>query len=260
VASAVLAPATLADSVHVRAQSSESEERRARSIVYHPREVVSLRAKLRYTTLIVFPDGQDVMEVTSGDKEFWIVNARGRWVSVKPAKAGLETNLHVLTTSGVVYAFVLAEVSAFKGQEPDLTVYIDADAPSTPVSAGWPQYVPVQQLDDLREQLDVAKAEGRRAAASAQAELERYPSSLQFPYEFKANVRPFLVRAMFHDERFTYIQSAAKELPALYEVKDGAPNLVNFEVRLGTYVVPKVLDEGYLMVGKERLAFRRAGR
>jgi hypothetical protein len=32
---------------------------------------------------------------------------------------------------------------------------------------------------------------------------------------------------------------------------------VNFEVQDGTYVIPKVLDEGYLMIGTTRLGFRR---
>ena len=103
----------------------------ARTLVYHPRDLIALRAKLHYTTLIVLPDGDDVVEATCGDKEFWIVNARGPLVSVKPAKAGSETNLNLLTTSGQVYAFVLTEISAMKGQDPDLTVYLDPDEPAS---------------------------------------------------------------------------------------------------------------------------------
>jgi type IV secretion system protein VirB9 len=33
--------------------------------------------------------------------------------------------------------------------------------------------------------------------------------------------------------------------------------LLNFDVRDGTYVVPKLLDRGYLAIGKERFAFTR---
>jgi type IV secretion system protein VirB9 len=43
-------------------------------------------------------------------------------------------------------------------------------------------------------------------------------------------------------------------------VRDGAPNLVNFQVEHGVYVVPKVLENGYLTVGKQTLAFQRLGR
>jgi len=62
---------------------------------------------------------------------------------------------------------------------------------------------------------------------------------------------------MFHDDHVTYIQAHAPELPALYELRDGAPNLVTFEVHDGTYVVPKVLDSGYLAIGKKQLPFTR---
>ena len=36
----------------------------ARTLVYHPRDLIALRAKLHYTTLIVLPDGDDVVEAT----------------------------------------------------------------------------------------------------------------------------------------------------------------------------------------------------
>src|SRR2546426_9713197 len=69
--------------------------RGTRTVPYHSREVIALRAKLRYTTLIVLPEGEDVVEATGGDKEVWFVNARGPLVSGKPAKAGRETNLNL---------------------------------------------------------------------------------------------------------------------------------------------------------------------
>ena len=72
--------------------------------------------------------------------------------------------------------------------------------------------------------------------------------------------RPFLVRSIWHDGQFTYIKADATELPALYEIKDGKPGLLNFQVQNGTYVVPKVLDRGYLSLGKERFEFLQQGR
>ena len=36
--------------------------------------------------------------------------------------------------------------------------------------------------------------------------------------------------------------------------------MLNFQVQNGTYVVPKVLDRGYLALGKERFDFGQAGR
>ena len=91
--------------------SVASAVRGPRTIPYHARDVVALRAKVRYTTMIVLPEGEDILEVTCGDKEFWIVNAHGAVAYVKPAKPGSDTNLNLLTASGQVYAFVLSEIS-----------------------------------------------------------------------------------------------------------------------------------------------------
>jgi type IV secretion system protein VirB9 len=62
---------------------------------------------------------------------------------------------------------------------------------------------------------------------------------------------------MYHDDRFTYIQARPEETPTLYEIKDGQPNLINFEYRDGVYIVGKILDKGYLVVGKQKLSFIR---
>jgi type IV secretion system protein VirB9 len=263
---AVSAATLLVAPLAAQSDAPPARPRGARTVVYHARDLVPVRAKLHYTTLLVLPDGDDVVEATCGDKDVWIVNVRGALVSVKPAKAGAETNLNVLTTSGQVYAFVVTEVSGGKGQDPDFTVYLDADDPAV-AAAGrdHPKYVPAQQLEDFRAQADLAREEARRATESARAALDHelttfrtsYPVGLQFPYRFKADQKPFYVHAMFHDDHLTFIQARPAELPSLYELKDGAPNLVNFEVRDGTYIVPKILDRGYLRLGAQRLVFER---
>ena len=237
-----------------------------RTIPYHDREVVALRAKVRYTTTIVLPAGEEILEATCGDKEFWIVNAHGAQAFVKPAKPASETNLNLLTASGQIYAFLLTEISDVKGADPDLVVYLEPDTPTA--FAPWhepPKYVPASQLDDFKAQAEIAREDARRATAAAEARLEEgltafrttYPLSLQFAYRVDLHRAPFFVRGMFHDDHVTYIQAHAPELPALYELRDGAPNLVTFEVHDGTYVVPKVLDSGYLAIGKKQLPFTR---
>jgi len=258
---------TLGAGAALRAQSDSAAPRGARTVVYHARDLVALRAKLHYTTLIVLPDGEDVVEATCGDKEFWIVNVRGGLVSVKPAKAGSETNLNLLTTSGQVYAFLLTEVSSDKTQDVDLTVYLEPDTVGGVGAAPRQTFVPAVQLEDFRVQAELAREQARRATDTARTTIDQsiaafrtsYPLTLQFPYRFKADAKPFFLRAMFHDDHRTFIQAEARELPTLYEIKDGKPNLINFDVQQGIYVVPKVLDDGYLMIGKARTAFHRAG-
>ena len=41
------------------------------------------------------------------------------------------------------------------------------------------------------------------------------------------------------------------------EMKDGKPNLINFDFRDGTFVVSKVLETGYLAIGKQKMGFDR---
>ena len=40
-------------------------------------------------------------------------------------------------------------------------------------------------------------------------------------------------------------------------MKDGKPNLINFQLENGVYIVPKILDRGYLAIGKKKLSFTR---
>ena len=118
----------------------------------------------------------------------------------------------------------------------------------------------VQALQaDLSEARNAVDATRRQAAEEIAHFREQYPSKIQFPYGATRYDRPFLVRAVWTDGQFTYIMSDATELPALYEVKDGTPALLNFDVREGTYVIPKLLDRGYLAIGKERFNFARQG-
>jgi type IV secretion system protein VirB9 len=252
----------------------------SRVIPYSARDVVTLRAQVRFTTMVVLPPAEQILEVTCGDKELWLINANQNFASIKPAKPGSQTNLNLLTASGSVYSFVLTEVSGLAGLHPDVKVYLEPTDDATETSAArHPLFVPAQQVEEFRAQADLARDEARHAREQAQASdeaarrakldaaatLDRelstyratYPTQLHFPYVFVSNRQPFLVAAIFHDDTRTYIQAAATEVPTVYELNDSGPNLVTFEYRNGTYVVPKVLDYGYLAIGKARLFFKR---
>ena len=83
----------------------------AKVVSYGDRDIVPVKAKIRFTTLIVLPKQEQILDFTCGDKEFWIVNGSQNFAYVKPAKAGSQTNLNLITASGNVYSFVLSEVS-----------------------------------------------------------------------------------------------------------------------------------------------------
>jgi type IV secretory pathway VirB9-like protein len=220
------------------------------------RGVIPLQTRLRYTTTVILPDGEEILDVLCGDRDFWVISATHNIAHVKPAKAGAETNLNLVTSSGTIYSFMLTE----KSSPPDLKVYVQGD----PSAAGKPKYYSAAQVETLEAQiaeLRESMRDGERKLDEAVAAYrQQYPTRLQFPYGSPKYEKPFLVRSMWHDGQFTYVKSDATELPALYELKDGKPAIVNFQVREGTYVVPKVLDRGYLALGTQRFTFEQQGR
>lgn len=238
----------------------------AKVIRYGEKDVVTVKAKVRFTTLLVLPKQEQILDFTCGDKDFWIVNGSQNFAYVKPAKEGSQTDLNLITASGNVYSFLLTEVSKQPDSEPDLKIFIEPkDEAMLSAANSQPRFVPSQQVEDYRQQAEIAKAEARDAKQAAQNSIERetsqfraqYPGSLKFPYRFEAAKKPFNITAMYHDGKFTYIQAHPDELPALYELKDGTPDLIQFEFRDGVYVAAKVLDSGYFAIGKQKLMFIR---
>ena len=208
----------------------------ARTVAYDPKTIVPLRTQVRYTTLIVLPEGEQILEVTSGDKEYWVVHATQHLCTVKPARVGAQSNLNLLTASGTVYSFALSEVSAVPGAKADLKVYVEAE--------------------EARATQATTAAE-QRLADDVAVFRARYPLTLHFAYVFPKGTKPFRSLTIFHDGRCTYLYAQAKDLPALYEEADGAPHLIQYDVRDGVYVVGKVLDRGYLTLGRQRVPFVR---
>src|SRR5882724_12911062 len=97
----------------------------AKVVHYGERDVVGVKTKLRYTTLIVLPKDEQILDFTCGDREYWVVNGNQNFAYVKPAKVGSQTNLNLITASGNVYSFVLSEISGSPGVEPDLKVFVE---------------------------------------------------------------------------------------------------------------------------------------
>ena len=239
--------------------SAQAQGTGIREVSASARSLIPLQTKLRYTTMVVLPEGEEILDVICGDRDFWVISSTHNIAHVKPAKEGAATNMNLVTASGAVYSFLLTEKSG--NGMPDLKVYVNAD-PNAP--QGKPKYYSAAQVENLQAELAEAKAAvetaNRRTTESIAAYQQQYPGKLQFVYGAPKYVKPFLVRSIWNDGQFTYIKADATELPALYEVKDGKPALVNFQVHEGTYVVPKVLDKGYLALGKERFDFLQQGR
>jgi type IV secretion system protein VirB9 len=226
----------------------------ARVVKYHANDIVNVRAKMRYTTLIQLPSTEKILEVATGDKDFWIIDAIGNYCFLHPAKEGIHSNLNLITDKGSVYTFTLDDVES---ADPDLKVVIEPSDPSALAAAnGVTKLVSAGEVDAARAQAQLAQS---HAAAAVEQFRAEYPTAaLKFDYVFR-NENPFDVSAIYHDDRFTYIKSSAAEKFAIYEVKDGKPDLISFQLKDGTYILPKIVDKGYLEIGKHRLEFQRRG-
>jgi type IV secretion system protein VirB9 len=249
----------------------------ARVVKFSSTDVIPIRAKVRFSTLIVLPADEEILDFTTGDKEFWIINGAHNLCYLHPAQAGIRSNLNLVTASGHVYSFLLTEISKEKEAdgEADLKVFVTPNGESTEIGASTgasgtitpAKYVRASEaaaykneLAGLRNQLAEEQTRSEDHAAKELAAYKQgYPAKLTFDYTLdkKARIAPFLVSGIYHDDAFTYIKTSASERPTLYEMKDGNPNLINFEDANGVYIVPKILDNGYLVVGKKRVTFHR---
>jgi Type IV secretory pathway, VirB9 components len=238
----------------------------ARVVKYGKEDVIPVRAKLRFSTLIVLPDNEEILDFTTGDREFWIINGAHNLCYVHPAQAGSKSNLNLITASGRVYSFLLTEISGEANAQPDLKLFVEPKEQSNPTD-GLRGYVRAGDAEAYKKEMEAVHAQAvvdvRAAETHATEEINRfrstYATQLRFDYTLDPQLsrEPFLVSAIYHDDSFTYIRCDAREKPALYEVKDGKPNLISFQVENGVYIAPKILDRGYLEVGRKKFAFAR---
>jgi type IV secretion system protein VirB9 len=235
---------------------ASAQDASARTVQYHSQDIVPIHAKLKYTTLIEVPATEKIMEAATGDKDFWIVDVVGNFCFVHPAKAGISSNLNLITDKGNIYSFTLQDVSE-TSETPDLKVILQpADRSAIVSSSGPPQFVPAAQLEQSQQALAAVQS---HIAQAVDEYKSAYPLSLKFEYSFHANEAPFDIEAIYHDDKFTYIKTDAPEKFSVYEMRDGKPNLVTCELNNGTYIIPKVMDSGYVELGKKRLDFARKG-
>jgi Conjugal transfer protein len=232
-----------------------------REIQATDRSMIDLTLREGFTSMVFLPEGEGIIAVAGGGgrtkegETLWPIDwSEGQPVlSVRPAIAGIETNLHITSSSGVTYSFMLREL---KTAQPDLKVYLAGDP--KPASAKTVKFVPATEVEQLRLELQRTMAAmddtQRQAGEAVESFKKQYAARLK--HYTVANTPPFNITGMWHDGEFTRITTTATELPVIYEMKDGHPAEVNFQVQDGhVYLVPKVLGAGYLKLGTKRLAF-----
>jgi type IV secretion system protein VirB9 len=227
----------------------------ARTVHYHASDIVPIRAKMRYTTLIQLPASEKILEVATGDKDFWITDVINNLCFLHPAKADIHSNLNLITDKANVYSFTLDDVES---GDPDLKIVIlPSDLPSVDIASGLSKLVPAAEVAAAQQSAQGAEDRARQAVEQFRSE---YPTQqIKFDYVYR-NKKPFAVVAIYQDGQFTYVRTSAAEKFSVYELKDGRPDLVAFQLDSGTYVLPKVVDHGYLAIGKLKLNFDRVTR
>ncbi len=87
-----------------------------------------IQTKIRFTTLILLPPGEEVSDVICGDKDYWVIEGKDNIVYIKPAKEGARTNVNVISKNKAVYSFLVQEITKPGGREkPDLKVVLGED-------------------------------------------------------------------------------------------------------------------------------------
>ena len=229
-----------------------------------------LRARVRHTMVIVLPAGERILDFVTGDAEYWHLTGAANVAYLKPLAEDAATNVALVCESGRIFSFLVSESGE---KPPHLVVRVEAGADASALS-GAPGFVArsevsvyrqmaaeaVEAVGLAREEAEAGIAEARdRADAEIEAFRAAYPERLRFEYRLdrEASERPFRVEAMWHDGEFTYLRSRAQESPALYELRDGEPSLVAFDLTEdGLYVARRVLGDGWLQIGEKRLRWR----
>ena len=226
-----------------------------------------IRAGLLQSTLIVLPAEEKVANVFAGDTVDWVFDGghvASRFVSVKPKVANGSTDIHIVSDHGNEYTLQLQEVSTEADTHFDSKIFIDpGDKAAKDRLAQLPVFVPAADLDKAKQEAATAKAaqaaELKAEATKAEQYRSQYPGSLHFDFTWDEKKGKELgLKQIWRDDKFTYLRGQFQETPALYEIKDKKPSLVNFDFANGLYIIPKQIDAGYLEIGKQKVDFHRS--
>ena len=225
-----------------------------------------VRTGLLQSTLILLPDQEKVAHVFAGDILDWAFDGghvASRFVSIKPKLANSTTDVHIISDHGNEYTLQLREVSGDDDPHFDSKILIvPGDKAAKEKLTELPVFVPAAELDKVKQEAAAAKAAEAATLKAEQTKEEayrsQYPGSLHFDYKWdKAKGKELGLQAIWRDDKFTYLRGQFQETPALYEVKDKKPSLINFDFSNGLYTVPKELGNGYLAIGKQKVEFHR---
>ncbi len=200
---------------------------RIRTIVYNPREVVTITGQLGYQMVVSFGANERIENISVGDSLGWQVtpNKKADLLFLKPIDRLPSTNMTVVTNlRRYNFELIAVPASARRNQTYDIRFLypneelaaVSAAIPETPVSDAAP------------------------------------PDSWNFAYSYQGSKVNVPAR-VFDDGRFTYFQwSVTADTPAVFAVgPDGKEALVNHTTRGRYLVVEQVAAQFVLRAGSE---------
>jgi len=194
---------------------------------------------------------EEILDATTGDKEFWIINGAHNLCYLHPAQQGIRSNLNLITSNGHVYSFLpngdqqrtdcgaRFETNLCRAQR---GIHNCWKSGTRAARTGFRS----RAIQDRRRQRPLEAARAVEAAEQrAQQEISQYRE--RYAGKNSRSTTPTtpkppppvsgLLTAIYHDDKFTYIKCAPRRSQLFYEVKDGKPNLINFDLANGVYVV-----------------------
>ena len=272
----VVLAATLAGSGSLCSHAATGSETKPRLQASAPRNVVIvetetppvIRTGLLHSTLILLPAEEKVATVFGGDTSSWVFDGghvASRFISIKPKIAGSSTDVHIVSDHGNEYTLQLREISNDPDAHFDSKVFVTpGDQTGKDKLAAMPVFVPAAELDRAKREAAEASAkeatERKAAESKAEAYRSQYPGQLHFDYTWDRKKAGALgLVEVWRDDKFTYLRGKFQETPVLYETKDGKPSLINWTYNDGLYTVDKLMLQGYLTIGKQRVDFRKEG-
>ena len=234
-----------------------------------PDQLVEVRTRTRHTTVLVLPPGENILDFVVGDSDYWHLSGSANLAYLKPLDEKIQTNVALVCESGAIYSFLVKEAP-----DPHLVVRIETKAGKA-ASAARPAFVARSAVDDYRE---MARAAGEAARAAREAADLRSTRATELrprkpspdsrpatpagcPLPTSSTRRPASGLSWLRPCGMTgnspISAAVRRNLPHIYELKDGKPSLVAYDLTPeGLYIARHVLGDGWLRIGKKRARWR----
>ena len=201
---------------------------RIRTVVYNPREVVTIVGQLGYQIVVEFGAAERIENISIGDSLSWQVtpNKKADLLFLKPIDRRPSTNMTVVTNLHR-YNFELIAREATAGTRRGQTYDVKFLYPNEELAAGTSLAIPDAPVSDAAP-----------------------PDSWNFAYSYQG-AKATVPARVFDDGRFTYFQwSEGVDTPAVFVIgDDGKEALVNHITRGRYFVVEAVATQFVLRSG-----------